>query len=77
MKIVAAALSLLSVLAIVGVLAARDLRHIEFAAGGSSAVIYATTSSAPSPQQRQQNQQNLEHTVEVAVPQGRPEPDDK
>ena len=72
MKTTIGVLILLVVLAIVGVFATSNLHQLEIAAGGSSAVIYAATSSAVSPPQRPQN-----HTVEGAVPQGRPEPDDK
>lgn len=77
MKTTIGVLGLLVVLAIVGIFATSNLHQLEIAAGGSSAVIYAATSSAVSPPQRPQNQQHLEHTVEGAVPQGRPEPDDK
>jgi hypothetical protein len=74
MKTTIGVLSLLLVLAIAGVVASKELHQMTTSAGGSSAVIYATTSSTPS---LQQSQQNREHTVEGAVPQGRPESDSK
>lgn len=72
MKTIFGVLSLLVVLAIVGAVAVSDLHQIEIAAGGSGAVISATTTGATSQQQSQTIQQNLEHSVEAAHPQVEP-----
>lgn len=73
MKTISGVLSLLVVLAIVGVFVATDLHQITLAAGGSSAVISATKTGVTPPQQIQQLVQN---SGEVAVQQAKPEADD-
>jgi len=72
MKTIFGVLSLLVVLASVGVVAVSDLHRIEIAAGGSSAVISATTPATPP----QQIQQNFEHSVEGAIQQAHPGAED-
>lgn len=69
MKTIIGVLCLLAVLAGVGVMAAKELHKVTTAAGGSNAVLYSSAQGATS---AQQIQQNLEHTVENAVPQGQP-----
>ena len=74
MKTIAGVLSLLVVLAIVGVFAAVDLHQITIAAGGSSAVISAPATGV-TPQQ--QIQSRGQASGEVAVQQVQPDADDQ
>ena len=66
MKTIFGVLSLLILLTIGGVLAGMARHEMTIAAGGSSAVIDATTTGSASPK----SLQNREHTVEAAVEQG-------
>lgn len=61
--------SLLVVLAIVGVLAKKQL-------GGTGAVVPGATPGATPQQQSQQVQQQIQQSVEGAMQQARPMPDD-
>lgn len=74
MKTIAGVLSLLVVLAMVGVFAAADLHQITIAAGGPGAVISASTAVA-TPQQQIQPQGQT--SVEVAVQQAQPDADNQ
>lgn len=61
--------SLLVVVAIVGVLANRQL-------GGAASVVPGATPGTTPPQQSQQIQQQVQQSVEGAMQQARPMPDD-
>ena len=74
MKTIAGVLSLLVVLAMVGVFAAADLHQITIAAGGPGAVISASTTVATPQQQIQPRRQA---SGEVAVQQVQPDADDQ
>lgn len=81
MRSILGILSLLIVLAVVGVLAKKQLSTVTAspsAAPSDSGVVLPTTTPGASPQQQSQEiQQQVKQSLEAAMQQARPMPDDK
>lgn len=77
MRTVFGVLSLLIALAVVGVLARKQLGAGPISAGSSAAGVPATKAGATPQPQSQQIQEQVRQSVEGAMQQARPVPDDK